>query len=181
MKKVLTITTALLLALPAFADDAKKAEPQKTTSTAQPAATATVLDGAPATANSTDSPLVAASKRANRKGKKATNVITNESIKKPSGAHVTTSHTTPAPLPRVPADLPSEEELRIRQATQRQIADKVAADEAAKKKEATAKQRRLAAAAGAAESDYVDPAEAEHQLAEAAREAKEKEKKPPQR
>lgn len=171
MKKVLTLT--LLLALPVAADEAaKKTEPQK------PAAQGTVLTP-PAAVDAGDSPLVAASKRANRKGKKATNVITNETLKQPKNAHITTTtNPGPAPLPADTATNPGREaQLQNAKVT---AAEKKAAEDEAKKKKETAK-ARLSAAAAAAESDYVDPAYAEAQLAEAAKEAeKAGEKKPPQ-
>ena len=169
MKKVLTLT--LLLALPVAADEpAKKTEPQK------PAAQGTVLTP-PAAAEVGDSPLVAASKRANRKGKKATNVITNETLKQPKKAHITTT-TNPGPASGpVNSAAGREAPLPNPKVT---AAEKTAADNEAKKKKEAA-QARLAAAAAAAESDYSDPAYAEAELAAAAKEAeKAGEKKPPQ-
>jgi hypothetical protein len=57
-------------------------------------------------ATAEDSPMVAAAKRANRKGKKPANVITNETLSKSGGsAHVTTTATQKpfvAPKPYVP-------------------------------------------------------------------------------
>lgn len=176
MNKVLIITTATLLALPALAQ-----EKTTTAETPAPAATGTVLGGAPvATSTSADSPLVAASKRANRKGKKPTNVITNETVKKPSKAHVTTTTVQPPKIKaEPPKPLPTEEQL-IRERQAREYDAKQAAAAAEKKKqEDEARQRRLAAAADAAESDYVDPAYAEA-VAREAKEAAEKDKKPPQ-
>ncbi|HKO56377.1 MAG TPA: hypothetical protein VJ276_10900 [Thermoanaerobaculia bacterium] len=53
-----------------------------------------------------DSPLVAAAKRANRLGKKPAFVITNETLRTMTNAHLTTSSTVP-PLPNIPAPRPS--------------------------------------------------------------------------
>jgi hypothetical protein len=180
MKKVLTISTAALFALSVFADDAKKTTTTNTKKATAPAVTGTVLDAQPSQVTSADSPLVAAAKRSSRKGKKPTNVITNETVKKPSKAHVTTSHNV-VPLPVLPpASGPTEDQLRKEKADREYAANaaKLAAEK--KQKEKEARERRMAAAAAAAESDYVDPGQAESELAEAQKAAKEQEKKPPQ-
>lgn len=177
MNKVLTITIAALLTLSAVAQE----KTTTATDTAAPAATGTVLSGTPSTTTtSNDSPLVAASKRANRKGRKPSNVITNATVKQPSKAHVTT--TTIQPPPSKPSNakpLPTEEQLRFEKQVREYDAKKAAEETAKKKLEDEARQRRLAAAADAAESDYVDPAYAEATAREA-KEAAEKDKKPPQ-
>lgn len=73
------IFVVMALALPLAAQES---------AASQPAATATVSAAAP----QADSPLVAAAKRMKRKGKKPTNVITNESLRQSGGsAHVTTT------------------------------------------------------------------------------------------
>jgi hypothetical protein len=53
-----------------------------------------------------DSPLVAAAKRANRLGKKPAFVITNETLRTMTNAHLTTSAAA-VPLPVIPASRPS--------------------------------------------------------------------------
>lgn len=172
MKKVLTLTLALF-ALPLVADEpAKKDEPQKA------GAQGTVLTPPPPAATG-DSPLVAASKRSGRKGKKPANVITNETLKQPKNAHITTTN-NPGPAPyQVDPQIAINRAKREKAA--KEIADKKAAAAEQALKDKDAKQRRLAAAAAAAESDYVDPAQSEAALAEAAKEAaKTEEKKPPQ-
>lgn len=168
MKKVLTLTLALF-ALPLVADEAAKKD-----DTQKAAPQATVLTPAPAEAT-VDSPLVAASKRANRKGKRPANVITNETLKLPKNAHITTT-TNPGPTP-VKVDPAAEIHRVNREKEVKALAAKKAADAEQAEKDKVAKQRRLSAAAAAAESDYVDPSQAEAELAAAAKEA---EKKPPQ-
>ena len=170
MKKLLPLTIALF-ALPLFADEpAKKDTPQATavttTAAAQPA--------------SADSPLVAASKKSNRKGKTPKNVITNETLKKSTSAHITTT-TVQRPLPTAKPGAQTEEQLRTEKAVVDQLNAERAAQTALKKDEAEKKKQRLAAAAAAAESEYVDPAIAEGELQEAAKTEKAGEKKPPQR
>jgi len=168
MTRALTSALALaLLAFPLAADDAKKTEPKA--AAPQPAPE--------------DSPLVAASKRMNRLGRKPKSkiVITNETLKQSGeGAHVTTSEQQPAikmPAPS-PATKPTPEMVAAkRTAEQKQAA---ARQTAAEQQAEQQKRERVAMAAEAAEEEYpddVDPAQAEQALRDA-HEAQ-KEQKPP--
>ena len=153
MNRAMTsMLTLALLALPVLAEEAKKTE-------------------TPAQ----DSPLVAAAKRANRLGKKPTNVITNETVKKSGNTgHVTT---TTNPQGNLPAPLPKED-THAPKVTE---AKKAEAPADAKKK-AEERQAKLAAAAEVDEEEYpddVDPAQAEKALRDVAAEAAKDEKKPP--
>ena len=90
IKNVMTraLTMFLVLALPILADEKKTT----TTDTTAASTTAATSSAAAQPQAQPDSPLVAAAKRANRLGKKPTNVITNATLKT-SGttAHVTTT------------------------------------------------------------------------------------------
>ncbi len=104
-----------------------------------------------------DSPMVAAAKRANRKGKKPANVITNETLSKSGGsAHVTTTTAQKpfvAPPPYV-APPPTPDMIAQQQ---REAAKKRAAGEAAAQvKAADAKKKSTEAAAAAAEEGLFD-------------------------
>ena len=118
-----------------------------------------------------DSPLVAAAKRANRKGKKPTNVITNETLKKSGGsAHVTTT-TKQAPL-KMPAPdpvvRPTPEMTHYMQVdAERKKQEETAV---AKKKAQEERKTKIAAAAERAEEEHPDdddPADAERALGDA--------------
>jgi hypothetical protein len=113
-----------------------------------------------------DSPMVAAAKRANRKGKKPANVITNETLSKSGAtAHVTTTAAQKpfvAPKPYVPP--PPTSDMIAQQ--QREAAKKRAAAEAAAKVRAEeAKSTSTEAAASEAEEglfendEETDPAQ----------------------
>jgi hypothetical protein len=152
MKHILTVVLALTLGGAAFAADEK-----------------------PATQ---DSPMVAAAKRANRKGKKPANVITNETLNKTgAGAHVTTAASQrpivlpkdpPAPTPEMVANQKRDEEKR-----------RLAAQAVEQKKAAEERERALAAAAAAVEEGtYENP---EHDPAEAEKTQEDANRKPPQR
>ncbi len=145
-----SMLTLALLALPVLAE-----EPKKTETPAQ------------------DSPLVAASKRANRLGKKKpANVITNETVKKSGAtAHVTTT-TNPAKLPAPPPAKPAETVHAAKVTEQPKPAATTPED---KKKTEEERQRRLAMAAEAVEEEHpddVDPAQAEKELRDAQAEQK---------
>ncbi len=104
-----------------------------------------------------DSPMVAAAKRANRKGKKPTNVITNETLSKSGAtAHVTTTATQKpfaAPKPYVPP--PPTPDMVAQQ--QREAAKKrAAAQAAAQAKAEEAKSKSTEAAASGAEEAYFE-------------------------
>lgn len=116
----------------------------------------TAQNGQPA--QQVDSPLVAAAKRMNRKGKKPALVITNASLLRSgaasSGAHVTTTASqsvlkVPAPLP------PLRPTPEMEAAAARAIREKQLAEQAALKKvEAEAAQRKMDRSAAAAEDIY---------------------------
>lgn len=150
MKRALTILAAVL-ALPLMAGE-------------QPAAPAAGSGVATATAQQ-DSPLVAAARRANRRGKKPTNLITNETLRQAgAGAHVTSTtaqinvHVSNDPLRPTP-------EMAAAKAAE--IQRKQLEAEAARKKQAEeARLKARGAAAAAAEEDFyadgdTDPAQAE--------------------
>ena len=167
MKRALTIVLALGIGASAFADDAEK-KPAATETQAAPAEPVTTAD----------SPMVAAAKRANRKGRKpAAPVITNDTLNKSgAGVHVsTTAQQKPFVLPKEPP-VPTMDMMarQIREAEQR----RVAAQAAAEKKAATEKQQSIEAAAAAAEEGlYHD----EEYAAQEAQKKQEENKKPPQR
>jgi hypothetical protein len=156
MKRVLTLTIALVAALPLFAE-----EKAKTTDAQQPASTTTAKPAdAPAPQ---DSPLVAAAKRMNRRGKKPTNVITNETLTKSGG----TAHVTTAATPLKPINLPPP--AAEPNPTPEMAAAKKAADEkkradaaaAAKQKAEAERQERIHTGARMAEESLEERYEAE--------------------
>ncbi|HEX8616523.1 MAG TPA: hypothetical protein VF911_02950 [Thermoanaerobaculia bacterium] len=155
MKRALIISLAGALAFPIFAGEPKK----------EAKATASTQATAPAVS---DSPLVQAAKRSNRRnGKKTTIVITNESVRSSKG-HITTAAQQPAPL-SVPDPAPGpEQELAERQAKRASEARRLEAaraEAAAKAKEHRENVRRNATQQveqGMYESLEGDPASAEH-------------------
>ncbi|HJQ39358.1 MAG TPA: hypothetical protein VKB93_19630 [Thermoanaerobaculia bacterium] len=162
MKRTLATTLTLALALPLLAEEAKKAEEKPKT---QPPAAATAQAG--------DSPLVAASKRANRLGKKSTSkvMITNETLKASGGnAHVTTTakQTSLDAVIKQDPPAPTPEMVAAKQNAERQ---KLAAEEAAKKREEQQKRtQQVSTAAEEFEEEYpddMDPAQAEKQMRDA--------------
>lgn len=152
MKRLLTLATVALVAVPLFAAEEKK------------------QDAAPA-----DSPMVAAAKRTNRAASKRV-VITNEALKDSKG-HITT--TTIVTGINVPPPKPSPE-VQHNDRLKKEAENAAKQAEADKKKEAAKKEReaRLAAAAESLEGGYsdADPATAEGTLSEAT--AKPEPKKP---
>ena len=143
------LTLFLVLALPLLAEDKKAtsadAEAEKTTT-----ATTTAAPEA-----QHDSPLVAAAKRANRLGKKPTNVITNATLKTSgAGAHVTTTETQtairmPKPL-EPPRDTPEMAHAKIQQAQRAKAAEQAEKDRLAKEEQ----KKKEAAQAAAREEGY---------------------------
>lgn len=113
---------------------------------------------APAAAQAqADSPLVAAAKRANRRGRKpAATVITNATLKQSgANAHVTTTNAQ-RPLvlpPNLPAPRPTPE---MQADAAKAARDKVLAEVAAKKQQADAEKARKEAEAAAATEDGHD-------------------------
>ena len=124
--------------------------------------------------------MVAAAKRANRKGRKPANVITNETLARSgAGAHITTTTTQrPFVAPKAyeaPAPTPEMVAQQAREAEKRRAAAKTAKQ----KRTAEAQENAAAAAAAAAEEGLyddvdVDPAQAEKTQEDASR-------RPPQR
>lgn len=172
MKRALATILALGLCTIASADEkpASSADPKPATTTT----------AAPPSAQA-DSPLVAAAKRANRKGRKPANVITNETLNKSgAGAHITTTQTQQpfvAPKP-VPALRPTPEMIHAENVRQEQ--KRLAAEAETRKKADAARAKTSAAAAAASEEGLyddtdVDPGEAEKTQSEA------NQQKPPQR
>ena len=137
MKRALTIVLALGFGAAAFGDEAKPAAQQ------QP---------------QQDSPMVAAAKRANRKGRKPTNVITNETLSKSgANAHVTTTATQKPFVPPKPYVAPRPTPEMIAQQARDAEKRRTAADIAAQAKaEEQRKQAAEAAAAASEEGVYDD-------------------------
>ena len=135
MKRALVIAVAL--ALPLLGEEPKQQTPAP--QVAQP-----------------DSPLVAAAKRANRKGKKPAYVITNETLKQSgAGAHVTTTAAQRAIQlpPYLPPPTPTPEMAAIQE---RDRQKRAAAAQAAQVKKAEEEQTRKAEQAAAAAEDGYD-------------------------
>ena len=135
MKRALTIVAALMLPVLAVAAEDTGTPPKPAASAAQ------------------DSPMVAAAKRANRKGRKPANVITNETLAKAGGsAHVTTTaQQRPFASPKAyepPA--PTAEILFLRE---RDAAKRRAAAETAAQARAAANAEKKAAAAAEGEDE----------------------------
>ena len=142
MKRALTI--ALALALPLAADETKSANTTTTTTKA-----------AETQAAQPDSPLVAAAKAANRKGKKPKILITHENLKSSgANAHVTTTEKqNPIVMPK-PLDPPRPTpEMAAARAKdhQQKLAEKTAAE---KKKADDEALQKKAAEAAAREEGY---------------------------
>ena len=166
MKRVVTFLMPLAIALPLLAGEAKKSSSEQTTTAA--AETSPTATAAPAQEPvQQDSIYVQAAKRANRLGKKPTNVITNETLKHSKG-HVTTT-STQAEI-KMPALYVPESQIAAKKAAmQAAEAERVKriADEKAKKKAET-RQRIIATAAAAAEEGYYDEEEDDPATLEAA-------------
>ena len=147
MKRALALI--FVVALPLAADEPKSANTE--TAPAQ----ATTAAAAPAPEAQADSPLVAAAKRANRKGRKPSILITNETLKTVgANAHVTTTatqNTIAMPKPLDPPR-PTPEMAHVRA---QEIKKKALAEEAEKQKKADdEKERKKREAAAAAEEGY---------------------------
>lgn len=146
------ILVVVALALPLAAQDsstaAKPAAPPRETAVQQ-----------------ADSPLVAAAKRANRKGKKPAKVITNETLRQTgSGGHVTTTaNQAPLNLPPPPHPTPEMEAAAAAEAHRKELAEQTAVQ----KKEEEKRNRTSAAAAARAEDgdlyDEIPPASTDTQ------------------
>lgn len=164
MKRVLPIVVALVVsgAVPAWGAEEKRA----TGTAAAPAA-------------QTDSPLVAAAKRTKRKGKKASNVITNETLRQ-SGANArvtTTAVQRPFVVPKAyepPAPTPEMVAAREREQQKRAAATA----QAARTETEEARRVAAAAAAAAAEEGFYDDGEADPAQAEKAQQDANQQKPP---
>lgn len=169
MKRLVILSLAAVLALPLVADEPKKTE------TAAPAQPAQAADDV---VSPSDSPLVAASKRAKRRNRKpSSNVITNETLKSSKG-HVTTTSTQRSVNVPVPKLTPQEELLQEQKDLAAHQAKVRTIGEAEKKKEEEAKQRKLAAAATSAEEGMFEDLEGDAATAEAAADEAAKQKPP---
>lgn len=168
MKRALTLSLAAALALPLFAEEAKKAEPNQ--AAAAPAATATTA---------VESPLVQAAKRSKKRRAANPVVITNETLKTSKG-HVSTAHTE-RPLLKVPEPQPGPEQKLA------QSKAKAASDAKAKQATRTDEQRKMdaerektrAAAAMLAEEGLYETLEGDEATAEGTAEQATKPAKPP--
>jgi len=146
MKRALIL--ALAAALPLAADNQTT-----TTAAATKTPTATAAEAPPA---QVDSPLVAAMKRANRKGKKPTNVITNETLTRAGGAHITTTNNPQAIInlpPQAPPPRPTPEMAAARAA---EVQRKQLAEQAEKERKAKEEQKRKTQKAAAAYEEGYD-------------------------
>lgn len=152
IKDVMTraLTLILVLALPVLAEEKKTTAPSETTTTTTAATAAKAEPQAQA-----DSPLVAAAKRANRLGKKPTNVITNATLKSSgANAHVTTTATqTAIQMPR-PLEPPRDTPEMAYAKMQRDQRVKTAAEGEKERKAKEEQQRKVQEAAAAAEEGY---------------------------
>lgn len=165
MKHALTMLAAVV-ALPLFAEEpATKPAASQTTTTA--AATAPAQE---------DSPLVAAAKRANRLGKKPSNVITNQNLVKANTASRVTTTTNQGSINMPPPPQPTPEMVH---------AQKVAEERNRKDAEAKRKQERerreqekRERVYNRAEDGMLDDVDADTAAAE--QEAAKSQKKPPQ-
>ena len=151
MKRALPLV--FVAALPLLADEPKSANTE--TAPAKTTATATTAAAAPAPEAQADSPLVAAAKRANRKNKKPSNLITNETLKTVgANAHVTTTATQSTIAMPKPLD-PPRPTPEMAHARAQEIKKKALAEEAEKQKKVDdEKERKKREAAAAAEEGY---------------------------
>lgn len=143
MKRAVTLSMTLAFALPLLAEETKKPETKKSETAAQQPLPS--VQQAPATG---DSPLVQAAKRANRLGRKpATAVITNESLARSKGGHVTTT-SAQAPIKLPPPDQPTAAEKAAAARKEAEARRQAYAAEQARKKaeEEKRRQERMAAA-----------------------------------
>jgi len=153
---ILAAVTAALT-LPLFGDEPRKdtekaAATQAAAAPAQPAA-------APAAPAQEDSPLVQAMKRANRRGRKPSMVITNETLKSSKGGHMSSSTSAQPPINVPPPEATPADVEAKKAAAEKELAAKLArqaANEAKLKKDAEEKQLRAARAAESGESDVYD-------------------------
>jgi hypothetical protein len=152
MKRAVTLSLALAIALPLVAEEPKKTA-EKTAQTA-PAQSAPeqIVPAEPVTAQ--DSPMVAAAKRANSRRRKGAIVITNDSVKNAKGGHITT--TTNQRTVDVPAPQLTESELAAKKAADKAAEEKKVREIGAEKdkKAAEARERKAAAKANAVDEGH---------------------------
>lgn len=168
MKRALATILALGLCTVAGADE-------KSTSRAEPKPAAT------APAGQADSPLVAAAKRANRKGRKpAATVITNDMLNKSgAGAHITTTQVQkPFVATKALAPLRPTPEM-IHAENVREEQKQVAAEAEARRDAETARKKAAAAAAASSEEGLYDDTDADPAQAERT-ESETAQQKPPE-
>lgn len=155
MKRAWILPLAVAAALPLFAQETKsdtkpaeKTVEKKAEQPKAPAAPATTATAQPAPAASTDSPLVAAARRAakNRTRAKGT-VITNDTLASSGGnAHITTT-ANQAPVPKIEPRATTASSSSQKNNTRQQSPAKTAADEQKARAEAEQKQAQRAMAA----------------------------------
>lgn len=153
IKNVMTraLTMFLVLALPLLAEE-KKTTTSDTTAATTTAATST----AAAPQAQPDSPLVAAAKRANRLGKKPTNVITNATLKTSGAtAHVTTTEKQSAIQMPKPLE-PPRDTPEMAAAKAQQLHRAKAAEQAARDRQTQEEQKKKAQAEAAAREEGYD-------------------------
>ncbi len=156
MKRAWILPLAFSAALPLLADEPKSepkpaAEPQATATTTAPETTPVVATD---TAATTDSPLVAAAKRANRRGRKgsATVVITNETLSQTgANAHITTTEKQHPISPSTPTRSTAAKAQAQNGARTEKAPPRGESDEAKTRAEA---EEKLAKRAAAAEDGY---------------------------
>ncbi|HEV2720155.1 MAG TPA: hypothetical protein VG323_09060 [Thermoanaerobaculia bacterium] len=173
--KPLLLASFAVAALPLLAGETQTQTQSAPAPAPAPAATTTAAPAVP------DSPLVAAAKAAQAKQakkRKATIVITNDTLIK-SGGHITTANTPAAALPPVPPHV-SEEEMRAEQAKRAADAKAAADRTAAEQKERDARAAMIRSKLEESGATlYDDPAMSEHLQEEAAKPKAAEEKKPP--
>lgn len=168
MNRLLTISAAAVLALPLFGAIEKPATAKPADAVAKTAAKPARTAAAPAATQSSDSPLVAAAKRAALKRQNAkSQVITNDTLKSSTGAaHITTTnaqHEVTLPKSVAPGEESAEVAYNVARADKRK---REAAEAEAKKKAEAERQERLARAAARADEEGFldDPAAPEPHL-----------------
>jgi hypothetical protein len=180
MNRALTLLAILMLTGVSL-----EALPEGKADGTQRAPAAPAADTAKATAGQADSPLVQAARRAKRLGKaSSTPVITNESVKKSTGAHITTT-TRKHPGKVKPISLTQTQRAEMARNENEAKAEALRLEQEAKAAEETAKaSERKARAAQLAEEGYYedlddDPARAEQLSQEVGSEPAAQEQKPP--
>lgn len=185
MNRALLLPTLFLTAVSIHALPDGKTDGTQQTAAAAPAAQTATAPAAPATQE--DSPLVQAARRSKRLGKtSSTPVITNESVKKSTGAHITTTtrRQPPGKVTKIALSPAKRAELARNENEAKAEALRIEQEAQAAEKAAAANERRARAAQLAEEGYYEDldddPARAEQLAQEAESEPETQEQKPPQ-